>query len=218
MTTNTKLRLLSRRGLVAIAASVLGGCLVGTAIGVSLVPPATGSSAAVTDTRQDLLASEPEPAPERDPRDVIALLASDPSRSAAHLDLTELGDGGLDPASVRSLGEHDGVAYWVGIDKAGSICVVIVFGPDNAGSGCRAAGEVEQSGLQFGFQEPEQSEGRRAIVAALLPDSVGVASPGEPWTALGPNLLVADQRLVAEGSELVVERSPSAGGPLVFRG
>ena len=78
--------------------------------------------------------------------------------------------------------------------------------------------EVERSGLQFGFRSPEESKTPRAVVAVLLPDSVDAALPGEPWTALGRNLLVTDQRLVVDGSELVVERSDAAGGALVFRG
>lgn len=110
------------------------------------------------------------------------------------LRLGDVGIGGLDAASARSLAIDKGRQFWVAQDAAGDICLVVAFGGGGfVAATCGRPDAVQRQGLELGFQAGP----RDPAVAYLLPDSVELSTLGGPWQVVSDNLVVG----------------PSDGGP-----
>jgi hypothetical protein len=120
------------------------------------------------------------------------------------------GDGGLDRASTRYLGDFDGDRYWVARDARGQVCVVAqtVATPEQTVASCAPPSRLEAEGVAV------EVSGRWQLAAFLLPDSVDTSQVRGDFARLGSNLVVARPGAPAD-ARLEVPRD-SGGGEVVL--
>lgn len=126
-----------------------------------------------------------------------------------------LGVGGLREASLRHLGSKDRADYWVAVDHAANVCLVIVLDDGTSGCACDDPADVERQGLTFGLtgnQRPGRSPA--SVVGVLLPESAAVKSSGS-WVRVGDHLVVAEQTRLGKAPELTVLREAGRSGAAI---
>ena len=129
---------------------------------------------------------------------------------------------GIDPSTVRFLGEGGGSRFWVATDKAGNICVLTMLTAQGVyASGCNTPEAVEKNGLSIGAFDDPAKPGHRDITALLLPDSAqlknAAASRSDtPWATISPNLVVADTSRIESGKTYRFDRVAKREAAVVF--
>lgn len=176
------------------------------------------------------------------PSDVISALDSDSQdrsslegfsalsdiKKEEHINLSENGAGGIDEDSIVELGVKDGIHYLAGTDSASNICSIIYIEETaSLGSACSTPEQVELTGLYFGAGDHTGKE-VIDVTTVLLPDSAlldsgsqvesngagnsAISQSAEAWSALSPNLAVADTSDIEAKVSYSFPRLNEAGG------
>jgi len=120
------------------------------------------------------------------------------------VNLGDVGDHGVVPPSVRIVDTAKGVTSYVGLDKEGQLCLVVVIEGGAAGSTCTTADRFARRALGVSLTSPS---GGRAV--AVLPDvrvaEISDLALSEAGLMRGtlPNVLVASKRKAS--SDLVLK-------------
>lgn len=95
------------------------------------------------------------------------------------------GDGGIDAASARLLGDAGGSRYWVARDARGQVCLLAIEIADSAQTvaSCAPPRLIETEGAPLAVSG-------RWTSAHLVPDSVDLSALRSDVVILGPNLIV----------------------------
>lgn len=173
---------------------------VAVVVGVSVLGGAAGSASA----RDAALAAA----------DVLRSPAAASDRLPSGFPVDAHGTGGILRASARSLGTQGGTAYWVALDRASNVCLVAQSVKDRAvtSASCVSPAEFSTSGSAL------RVDGKWAVEAFLVPDSVDTGVASGAWVAVSRNLVVYSATAAAAnartGSSLDLPRT--AGAPLTL--
>ena len=163
------------------------------------------------------------------PASVVALLGENrtgrtPAFAAAPPDsvLAMHGVDGINPSTIRFLGEGDGTRFWAAADNSGNVCVLTMLTAQAVyASGCNTPEAVEKNGISIGAFDDSTKPGHRNITALLLPDSAQVkntapARSDSPWVTISPNLVAADTSRVKSRQTYLFDRVAKNKTPLAF--
>ena len=145
------------------------------------------------------------------PADALSLLAQ--PQDANDTALTQDQQFDLDPASIRYLGEDEGVTFWAGVGADETICVVIVVPDGTGGASCQPLTGFTRSGTVLGLYSGVGET--NAIRVFLLPDTADLSGDVGPWHLVGTNLLWAVPGEVDDANPIEVPRS-GGGSPFVL--
>src|SRR5262249_11024909 len=129
----------------------------------------------------------------------------------ATLQLDQLG--GIDPASVRTLGTQAGTAYWTGLDRSGKGCLI----PQStrhrslSASSCVLPSDLEVTGGALRIDGVGWS-----LEAFLVPDSVDAAAAPAGWTAVSDNLVVNSASALSARITSTLALPRDSGAPLTL--
>jgi hypothetical protein len=85
--------------------------------------------------------------------------------------VSKLGNGGVDPASVRFIQAGTAGAYWVALDAGGNVCLIVTVG-SASGAGCVTPSAFEAHGLAYRLT----SKAGPVAEGYLFPDTVFTGS------------------------------------------
>lgn len=150
------------------------------------------------------------------PDQIVSALAEPRSESddlPSSLKPEDFGRDGLVPDTTRYVGSDGPRRFWVALDSAGEICVIVALGGADqlTAAACNFAERVAKDGQLLGVQ------GRDGIgyTIYLIPDSALLERASSAWTRVGENGLIAPTDEAAkpemlpkeDGSSIVLKRS-----------